>query len=48
VITEWGVSIPAVAGAVERSVRTYLASMIDLDVGALTVVIDDVATPVPV
>jgi uncharacterized alkaline shock family protein YloU len=47
VITEWGASIPTVAAAVERSVRTYLASMIDLDVGALVVVIDDVAAPVP-
>ncbi len=42
-VTAWGASIPAVAGAVERSVRTYLASMIDLDVGAVSVVIDDVA-----
>jgi uncharacterized alkaline shock family protein YloU len=48
VITEWGASIPTVAAAVERSVRTYLASMIDLDVGALVVVIDDVAAPVAV
>jgi len=47
VITEWGASIPAVAVAVEGAVRTYLASMIDLDVDALTVVIDDVAAPVP-
>jgi len=42
-VTEWGASIPAVAAAVERSVRTYLASMIDLDLGTVAIVIDDVA-----
>jgi uncharacterized alkaline shock family protein YloU len=44
-VTAWGACIPDVAGAVERSVRTYLASMIDLDVAAVTVVVDDVAAP---
>jgi uncharacterized alkaline shock family protein YloU len=43
-VTAWGASIPAVAAAVERSVRTYLASMVDLDLGAVAIVIDDVAT----
>jgi uncharacterized alkaline shock family protein YloU len=42
-VTAWGASIPAVAAGVERSVRTYLASMIDLDVRTVSVVVDDVA-----
>jgi uncharacterized alkaline shock family protein YloU len=42
-VTEWGASIPAVAAGVERSVRTYLASMVDLDVRTVSVVVDDVA-----
>ena len=46
-VTEWGASIPTVAATVDRSVRTYLASMVDLDVGTLSVVVDDVAAPEP-
>jgi uncharacterized alkaline shock family protein YloU len=46
-VTEWGAPIPAVAATVDRSVRTYLASMVDLDVGTLSVVVDDVAAPEP-
>jgi uncharacterized alkaline shock family protein YloU len=46
-VTEWGASIPTVAAGVERSVRAYLASMIDLDVAAVSIVVDDVAAPVP-
>ena len=42
-VTEWGASIPTVAAGVERSVRTYLASMVDLDVRTVAVVVDDVA-----
>ncbi|HEY2790015.1 MAG TPA: Asp23/Gls24 family envelope stress response protein [Gaiellales bacterium] len=42
-VTDWGASIPAVADGVERSVRTYLASMVDLDVRTVSVVVDDVA-----
>ena len=42
-VTDWGASIPAVAAGVERSVRTYLASMVDLDVRTVSVVVDDVA-----
>jgi uncharacterized alkaline shock family protein YloU len=42
-VTVWGASIPAVAAEVERSVRSYLAAMIDLDVRSLAVVVDDVA-----
>jgi uncharacterized alkaline shock family protein YloU len=44
-VTAWGACIPDVAGEVERAVRTYLASMIDLDVAAVSVVVDDVAPP---
>jgi uncharacterized alkaline shock family protein YloU len=44
-VTDWGASIPAVATTVERSVRTYLASMIDLDLGTVAIVVDDVAAP---
>ena len=46
-VTEWGASIPAVAATVDRSVRTYLAAMVDLDVGTLSVVVDDTAAPEP-
>ena len=42
-VTDWGASIPAVAAGVDRSVRTYLASMVDLDVRTVSVVVDDVA-----
>jgi uncharacterized alkaline shock family protein YloU len=44
-VTEWGASIPRVAGEVERQVREYLASMVDLDVADIAVVIDDIAAP---
>ena len=43
-VTDWGASIPAVAAGVESSVRTYLASMVDLDVRTVSVVVDDVAS----
>jgi uncharacterized alkaline shock family protein YloU len=46
-VTEWGASIPAVSAAVERSVRTYLASMVDLEVRTVSVVVDDVAVSGP-
>jgi uncharacterized alkaline shock family protein YloU len=46
-VTGWDAPIPTVAAAVERSVRAYLASMVDLDVAAVSVVVDDVAAPVP-
>jgi uncharacterized alkaline shock family protein YloU len=46
-VTEWGASIPTVAAGVERSVRTYLASMVDLDVRTVSVVVDDVAASEP-
>jgi uncharacterized alkaline shock family protein YloU len=42
-VTAWGASIPAVAAGVERSVRSYLAAMVDLDVRSVAVVVDDVA-----
>jgi len=45
VVTEWGASIPAVAADVEREVRRYLQSMIDLDVRGVAVLVDDVAPP---
>jgi uncharacterized alkaline shock family protein YloU len=42
-VTGWGASIPALAEQVERQVRAYLASMIDLDVARVTILVDDVA-----
>jgi uncharacterized alkaline shock family protein YloU len=44
-VTAWGASIPAVAAEVERQVRAYLGSMIDLELAGLAVVVDDVAGP---
>ena len=44
-VTEWGAPIPAVAEQVDREVRRYLASMIDLEPGEVAVVIADVAAP---
>ena len=45
VVTEWGAAIPAVAAEVERQVRSYLASMIDLEPRSVAVLVDDVAPP---
>jgi uncharacterized alkaline shock family protein YloU len=45
-VTEWGAPIPAVAREVERRVRRYLASMIELEPTEVAVVIDDVAAPI--
>src|SRR2546421_11824089 len=44
-VTEWGASIPAVAGEVSSHVRDYLVSMIELEPSSVAVVIDDVAPP---
>ncbi len=44
-VTEWGASIPAVAGEVTSHVRDYLVSMIELEPSSVAVVIDDVAPP---
>jgi uncharacterized alkaline shock family protein YloU len=46
-VTEWGARVPQVADEVERQVRAYLRSMIDLEVSELAVLVDDVARPVP-
>jgi uncharacterized alkaline shock family protein YloU len=43
VVTEWGASIPEIAAALERQVRSYLASMLDLEPRAVAVLVDDVA-----
>jgi len=44
-VTEWGASIPRVAGDVNRHVTDYLTSMIDLEPLSVAIVIDDVAAP---
>jgi uncharacterized alkaline shock family protein YloU len=46
-VTEWGASIPRVAGEVSRRVRDYLGSMIELEPSSVSVVVDDVAPPLP-
>ena len=43
VVAEWGSRLPDVASAVQSAVRDYLASMIELDVRDVAVMIDDVA-----
>jgi uncharacterized alkaline shock family protein YloU len=45
IVTAWGASIPAVAAEVEEAVRTYLESMVALEVGVVSVHVDDVAAP---
>jgi uncharacterized alkaline shock family protein YloU len=42
VCVRWGVSIPQVGAAVQRSVGTYLERMTDAAPGAVNVVIDEV------
>jgi uncharacterized alkaline shock family protein YloU len=44
-VTDWGASIPKVAGEVSRRVRDYLSSMIELEPSSVSVVVDDVAPP---
>jgi uncharacterized alkaline shock family protein YloU len=44
-VTAWGASIPHVAAQVEEAVRTYLESMVALEVAAVSVHVDDVAAP---
>ena len=46
-VTEWGASIPRVAGEVSTRVRDYLGSMIELQPSSVSVVVDDVAPPQP-
>ncbi|MDX6496520.1 MAG: Asp23 family, cell envelope-related function [Gaiellales bacterium] len=41
-VTEWGAVIPQVAGRVDRHVREYLGSMIDLEPASVAIVVDDV------
>ena len=45
IVTAWGASIPAVAAGVEEAVRTYLESMVALEVAVVSVHVDDVAVP---
>ena len=45
IITAWGASIPAVAAGVEEAVRSYLESMVALEVAVVSVHVDDVAAP---
>jgi uncharacterized alkaline shock family protein YloU len=44
-VTRFGAPIPTVAEEVERDVRAYLASMVDLDVTRIAITIDDVVRP---
>ena len=44
---EWGASIPEVGLAVQERVRAYLASMVDLELDAVDVVIDEIDGPSP-
>ena len=39
---EWGLSIPDVGRAVQTRVRSYLGSMVDLELGEVDVVIDEI------
>jgi uncharacterized alkaline shock family protein YloU len=39
---EWGTSIPALGGAVQERVSSYLERMTDLDLAAVNVVVDEV------
>jgi uncharacterized alkaline shock family protein YloU len=43
-VTEWGAAIPRVAGEVDRHVREYLGSMIDIEPASVSIVVDDVVT----
>ncbi len=43
-VTEWGAAIPQVAGQVDRHVREYLGSMIDIEPASVSIVVDDVVT----
>jgi uncharacterized alkaline shock family protein YloU len=45
VVAGWGVSLPGMAVAVQSAVREHLAAMTELEVGDVTVVVDDVAGP---
>ena len=44
-VAEWGTLLPALAENVQRAVRTSLIAMTELDVGEVTVVVEDVAPP---
>ncbi len=46
-VVGWGACIPAVAERVERQVRAYLASMIDLDLARVSILVDEIARPAP-
>lgn len=44
-VVDWGASIPAVGGEVQRRVREYLKRMADVDADVVDVVVDEVGTP---
>jgi uncharacterized alkaline shock family protein YloU len=44
-VADWGVLLPDLAERVQEAVRTSLVAMTELNVGEVTVVIDDVAVP---
>jgi len=45
IVTAWDAPIPAVAAQVEDAVRSYLESMVALEVAIVSVHVDDVAAP---
>ncbi len=44
-VAEWGTLLPDLAARVQEAVRTSLVAMTELNVGEVTVVIDDVEVP---
>ena len=44
-VAEWGANLPVMAAAVQEAVRAHLAAMIELEVGEVAVIVDDVAGP---
>jgi uncharacterized alkaline shock family protein YloU len=41
----WGVSIPALAGHVEEAVRQRAAALLSIDIGSVTLFVDEIAPP---
>ncbi len=44
-VADWGARLPDLALAVQDAVRVHLTAMIQLEVGEVTVVVEDVAAP---
>jgi len=42
---DWGVNVPAVAGAVQARVAEYLGRMADLEPSTVDVIVDDIGPP---